>query len=65
MYARENYAKVKEIINGRRVRAINEADARNLEVEALSEDIRIIDKELRETGLRLFKAACTGGNGIV
>lgn len=62
MYARENYAKVKEIIDGRRARAINEAEARNLEVAALSEDIRIIDKELRGTGLSLFKIACNGGD---
>ena len=35
---------------------------RNLEVAALSDDIRIIDRELRGTGLRLFKAACDGSD---
>ena len=60
MYARENFNKVKEIIDSRRKRAINDAEARNIEVAALSEDIRLIDKELRGTGLLLFKAACAG-----
>lgn len=62
MYARENYSKVKQIIDSRRNRAISDADAKNLEVAALSEDIRIIDKELRGTGLLLFKTACAGGD---
>ena len=62
MYARENYAKVKNIIEQRRLSAIAKADDRNLEVAALSEDIRIIDKELRGTGLLLFKTACEGGD---
>jgi len=62
MYARENYAKVKNIIEQRRLSAIAKADGRNLEVAALSEDIRIIDKELRGTGLLLFKTACEGGD---
>ena len=60
MYARENFNKVKEIIEARRLNAIYDADMKNLEVAALSEDIRIIDKELRGTGLLLFKAACRG-----
>lgn len=62
MYARENFSKVKQIIDSRRNRAISDADAKNLEVSALSEDIRIIDKELRGTGLLLFKTACAGGD---
>ena len=62
MYVRENYSKVKEIIDGRRARAISEADAKNLEVATLSEDIRIIDSELRGTGLLLFKTATSGGD---
>ena len=62
MYARENFNKVKQIIESRRNRAISEAEAKNLEVAALSEDIRIIDRELRGTGLLLFKTACAGGD---
>ena len=62
MYARENFSKVKAIIDARRNRAISDADAKNLEVAALSDDIRVIDRELRGTGLRLFKIACNGGD---
>ena len=62
MYARENYAKVKEIIEARRKAAIDKAEERNLEVAALSDDIRIIDKEMRSTGLLIFKTACDGGD---
>jgi DNA replication protein DnaC len=62
MYAHENYRKVKEIIENRRQSAIAEAEARNLEVASLSDDIRAIDEEMRNTGLLLFKTACAGGD---
>ena len=62
MYAKENYRKVKEIIESRRLKAISDADAKNMEVAAMSEDIRIIDGELRGVGLLLFKTACDGGD---
>jgi len=60
MYAYENYQKVKEIIAERRQKAIAAADARNLEIASISETVRIIDRELRQTGLLLFKTACRG-----
>lgn len=62
MYAHENYRKVKEIIENRRQSAIAEAEARNFEVASLSDDIRAIDEEMRNTGLLLFKTACAGGD---
>ena len=62
MYSRENYQKIKAEIEARRIRAINEAEERNFEVAARSEDIRLIDRELRGTGLLLFKTACAGGD---
>ena len=62
MYGYENYQKVKTEIEKRRQSAINEADRRNLELRAASEDIRIIDAELVKTGLTLFKAACDGAD---
>ena len=62
MYAYENYRKVKDIIEARRVKAIADAEAKNIEVAALSEDIRIIDAEMRGVGLLLFKTACSGGD---
>ena len=60
MYGYENYRKVKELIDKRRVDAISTAEQRNQEVAIVSEDILLIDKELRSTGLMLFKAACDG-----
>ena len=60
MYSRDNYQKVKLIIEERRNKAIRLADARDAEVRAMSEDIRLIDRELTKTGLMLFKAACDG-----
>ena len=62
MNAHENYRKVKEIIENRRQSAIAEAEARNFEVASLSDDIRAIDEEMRNTGLLLFKTACAGGD---
>lgn len=62
MYAKENYRKVKEIIEARRLQAISDADAKNMEVAAMSDDIRTIDCELRGVGLLLFKTACEGGD---
>lgn len=62
MYGYENYQKVKAEIEKRRLGAIAEADRRNLELRAISEDIRIIDAELVKTGLLLFKTACDGAD---
>lgn len=62
MYARENYGKVKAIIEARRQKAIKDSDEKNVEVALMSEDIRLIDAELRGTGLRIFKLACEGGD---
>lgn len=62
MYGYDNYQRVKEIIAERRQTAIAEADARNLDLREKNEDIRLIDRELVSTGLRLFKEACVGGD---
>lgn len=62
MYARENFRKAKDIIEERRLRAVSEADARNAEVALRSEDIKLIDAELRKTGMLIFKTACAGGD---
>ena len=62
MYTRENFNKVKTIIEARRQNAILEAEAKNVEVASLSEEIRLIDKELRGVGPLLFKTACDGGD---
>lgn len=60
MYTRENYQRAREIIDARRRDAEAAADARNLEVRALSPEIAEIDKMLSRTGLELFGAACRG-----
>ena len=62
MYGYENYYKVKEIIEKRRKAAIDLAEARLFEVGTRSEKIRVIDAELKNTGLLLFKTACQGGD---
>ena len=62
MYGYENYQKVKEIIDNRYTTANAEADMRNAQVRNESPEIREIDRELVTTGLRLFKAACTGAD---
>ena len=60
MYTRENFKEVKSIIDIRRSTAQATADRKNAEVAAMSDEIREIDRELRSTGLKLFKAACKG-----
>ena len=62
MYSYENYYKVKEEIESRRIRAISEADARAEELRSISEEIKAIDEELSSTGLHIFKVACSGGD---
>lgn len=62
MYGYENYKKIKDEIERRRVAAISDAETRNLEVRAESEEIREIDRELVGTGLLIFKTACAGGD---
>ena len=54
------YNRVRDLIEERRRKAINEADLRNEQVRDESEEIKTIDDELTATGLKLFKAACTG-----
>ena len=62
MYGYDNYQKVKREIEERRLSAIAEADARNNELRAESDEIREREKELVGTGLLLFKTACAGGD---
>lgn len=62
MYGYENYQKVKNSIEARRLAAIREADERNAALRAENEEIRKIDRELVGTGLLIFKTACDGGD---
>jgi len=60
MYSQENYRKIAEEIENRRRSAINEADRRALELSLRSEDAKNTERDLRSTGLSLFRAACRG-----
>jgi DNA replication protein DnaC len=62
MYKHDNYKKVKDIIEARRLNAIAKADYKNLEVAELSPVIKEIDAELRGVGPLIFKTACAGGD---
>lgn len=62
MYGYVNYRKVKELLKERRENAIAAAEARTLELSAKSPEFLKIEKELRSTGLLLFKTACAGGD---
>ena len=62
MYSYENYHKVKEEIESRRLAAIAEADARSAKVRGLSPEISEIDAELAGTGPLIFRTAVAGGD---
>lgn len=62
MYTRDNYIEAKAEIEKRRLDAITTAEDRNADLALESEEIRRIDKELKGTGLLLFKTACMGGD---
>ncbi len=62
MYSYENYHKVKEKIESRRLSSVAEADARAVKVRALSPEIAEIDAELSGTGPLIFRTAVSGGD---
>lgn len=62
MYISGNYGKVKSQMENRRLEAIAQAEERNNELRARSDEIRKIDEELTGTGLALFRTALCGGD---
>lgn len=62
MYNYENYRKVKEEMERRRLAAISDADNRREILRSKSKEISDIDEELSGTGLLIFKTACKGGD---
>ena len=62
MYTRENFEKIKSLIDKRRSDARALSEARSLEMRALSPEVAKIDDELRKVGLLIFKTACDGGD---
>ncbi len=62
MYTRENYLKIKERIEQRRINAENAADMRRAQLARLSPEIEKIDEDMRGVGLEIFRAACAGAD---
>ena len=60
MYGYDNYRKVKDEIEKKRLSAIAAADSKNEMLRATNDEIKKIDAELVKTGLSIFKAACEG-----
>lgn len=62
MYISDNYKKVKEALEARRLSAVREADMHNEELREKFPEIRKIDEELTRTGLTIFRTALSGGD---
>ena len=62
MYTYDNFHKVKEEIEAKRLHALAEAEDRSLAMAELSPEIAAIDEELRNTGMLIFRTACDGGD---
>lgn len=60
MYSRQNYTEALAEITARRNSAEATAKERDLELSLKYPEIREIDRELKQTGLLLFRAACAG-----
>ena len=60
MHYNENYQKVREMIDDRRIKARRLADERAFEVRLKSKEIAEIDEELEKTGPEIFKYALSG-----
>lgn len=60
MHNTENYHKVKEMIDDRRISARRIADEHTLEVRSKSRDVAEIDAELEKTGPEIFRYALSG-----
>ena len=58
----DNFHKVKEEIEAKRLHALAEAEDRSLAMAGLSPEIAAIDEELRNTGMLIFRTACDGGD---
>lgn len=62
MYVSDNYKRVKEALEARRLAAVRTADEHNEELRARYPDIAEIDRELTKTGLLIFRTALAGGD---
>ena len=64
-YNVENYRKIREEYEQKRLRAKNEADDRKFYLHTLSRDAVELDRALSEIGLRIFKTGCEGGENVM
>ena len=62
MYTYDNFHRVKEEIEAKRLRAVAEAEERSARLSEISPEIAAIDEELRATGMKIFRTACQGGD---
>lgn len=62
MYISDNYKRVKDELEARRLAAVRLADEHNDELRARYPDIAEIDRELTKTGLLIFRTALAGGD---
>lgn len=63
-YKMDSFKLVSERFEERRRRAEREAEMRRLEVQEKHPELRAIDRALADTGMRIFQAACAGGEGV-
>ena len=63
-YNVENYRTVRATLEERRTSAVKEAELRKRALHAESPELFRIDAALSETGRKLFRAACMGGEGL-
>ena len=63
-YNVENYRKIREEFEKKRQNAISDAEERRLKFRSMSKEARELDRALSETGLRIFRAGCDGGEGL-
>ena len=57
MYTYDNFHRVKEEIEAKRLRARSEAEERSARLSEISPEIAAIDEELRATGMKIFRTA--------
>lgn len=63
-YSVESFRKVKNELEERRRRARAEADMHRAELALRAPEAAKVDEALQKTGMRLFRIACNGGDGM-
>ncbi len=63
-HSAENYRRVKELLEERRLSANRIAESHRDELHTRLPEVAEIDRKLRKTGMRLFRTACEGGDDL-